>query len=152
MRNHNIEDCYKLKKKQSDQKNGNGSNLGSSSSSSTPRFTGSVSQPGFNEAQSEGGFSSEGSVAQAPPSFTPEEMNRLRYLLQVGTNTSPSPPTSPSIDHQAYSVSQFLAPFPNHSGKYVLSSAQNCSPDNLGLWILDRGASDHTTCSKSLFT
>ncbi|CAL1406372.1 unnamed protein product [Linum trigynum] len=148
MRNHNIEDCWKLKKKQGEQKDGTSS--GSNSSSGTPRFVGSVNQSGTSDAHSEGSSTAEGSGTQVSLGFTAEEMNKLRYLLQAGAG-SPSPPNSPSINHQAFSVSQFLSPFPNHSGKYILSSFQHTKVAPIDLWILDTGASDHIACSKTLF-
>ncbi|CAL1408897.1 unnamed protein product [Linum trigynum] len=55
-------------------------------------------------------------------SFSSEELSKLRYLLQSVPSPSPSPPASPSVNHQAFSVTHGVSQFPNYAGKLILSS------------------------------
>ncbi|CAL1408913.1 unnamed protein product [Linum trigynum] len=154
---HNIDECWTKKRKDKEQRNGN--NAGNTQGRGPSRFAGSVSQGSSGESQREGsvtGDTSDGSpvsTAKSVVGFTPEEMNKLRFMMQSSANIANSPPPSPYIHHNAYSVSQYLPPFPNYSGNYVLSTHNNLTNTNIvHFWILDTGASDHISCSLALFT
>ncbi|CAN1852203.1 Retrovirus-related Pol polyprotein from transposon TNT 1-94 [Linum perenne] len=129
---HVIEDCMKLKWKRK-QENQGGNNVGPN------RFAGAVAQGG-NENVNQHKFTAPTS-AQSFTSFSAEEMNKLKALLQ----SAPAPAPDSSQQHRAFSVSQGLSNPPNYSGKYILSIASCLNHDNV--WILDTGASDHITCS-----
>ncbi|CAL1359282.1 unnamed protein product [Linum trigynum] len=115
---HVVDECWRAKrKKEADSNSSSGG-----SQTGAQRFAGSVSQASSGDSSTEVGYNSDTpdgspvSQAKTVAAFTPEEMNRLRLMMQAGANLSPSPPLSPSITHNAYSVSQYLPPFPNHSG------------------------------------
>ncbi|CAI0559162.1 unnamed protein product [Linum tenue] len=113
---HLVDECWRAKRKK-DADNGS-----SSGGSTTSKFAGSVSQVSSGDSSTEVSYNSDTpdgspvSPAKVVAAFTPEEVNRLRLMMQTGANLSPSPPHSPSISHHAYSVSQYLPPFPNFSG------------------------------------
>ncbi|CAN1779045.1 Retrovirus-related Pol polyprotein from transposon RE1 [Linum perenne] len=125
---HVIEDCLKLKWKRKQEAQG-GTNFGPG------RFVGAVAQGGHE-------YTGESpNPVNSLPVFSPEELHKLRALLQ---SASPSP-ASPRQQHTAFLTSQDPPTPPSHSGKYVLSIAACLNHDNV--WILDTGASDHITCS-----
>ncbi|CAL1375244.1 unnamed protein product [Linum trigynum] len=143
MSGHLKEECYRLKNKKARMAEGGG-------------FVGSVSQSDSQSGDSISSGQSAGyeskSSSTGSLSFTNEELNKLRQLLQQPDSMSPSPPLSPSIKHASFSVSQHLPSQPNYAGKYVLSSyAQHGLMALTQVWILDSGASDHIACTLAVF-
>ncbi|CAN1146609.1 Retrovirus-related Pol polyprotein from transposon TNT 1-94 [Linum perenne] len=140
--NHVIENCYRLKNKKARETAGSSTSRDNGFAGLTVFDTNALDDSVMPQsiAPTESGRpSTGGQVSMAPMFFSPEEITRLRLLLQqsVASTSANSIPNDPNTSSH---------------GTFILSSLPSLvSSLTLHSWILDTGASDHITCNLSNF-
>ncbi|CAL1413265.1 unnamed protein product [Linum trigynum] len=156
--NHIISECYRLKNKKTRESGG--------SSFAGSVETGSESDSGILGAASvqQDAQNRNNSIGLASLQLSNYQMDKLRILLLGSPQTSPSPPTSPSVrhvanaavttqsqtgQHQSGATQYHPVYLPSSSGTTVLSTllSRTVEPP----WVLDTCATDHIICDLKYF-